>query len=118
MRRSGVSSFRWAGKVDESCQERIVSAIEGATLRAKLLGDAFEAMAVRVVKAVSDVADGFERLYYQAQRVGASATPIRAFEYAVSQLGGTVQGASSSMEEFGKQVRLKPGFETLVASRP
>jgi hypothetical protein len=96
-------------KVDDSTEQRFIGALEGATLRAKLLGDAIEAMASTVVAKVGEVGTQFEQLFYQSQRVGASAQSIKAFEYAVSQLAGSVEGANSSLESFGRFLRLTPG---------
>jgi tail lysozyme len=101
--------------VNESQQRNFVGALEGATLRAKLLGDAIEAMARTVVNKVGEVATQFEQLFYQSSRVGASASSIRAFEYAVSQLGGTLEGANSSLEDFAKFLRETPGATATVA---
>jgi hypothetical protein len=52
-------------KLDESQQRNFVGALEGATLRAKLLGDAIEAMARTVVDKVAAVATQFEQLLYK-----------------------------------------------------
>jgi hypothetical protein len=78
-------------KVDERQQRNFTAALEGATLRAKLLGDAIEKMAGVVVEKVGEVSSQFEQLYYQSQRVLSSVPAIRAFEFAFSQLGGTIQ---------------------------
>ena len=86
-------------------------------LRANLLADAIENMAKIVVEKVGQVASQFEQLYYQSSRVGASAQAIRAFEYAVSQLGGTAEGANSSLESFGRFLRNTPGALSWVAGQ-
>ena len=72
-------------------------------------------MARVVVDKVSQVATQFEQLFYQSQRVGASANSIRAFEYAVSQLGGTVEGANSALEGFGEFIRNTPHAAAALA---
>jgi hypothetical protein len=97
-------------RVDEASERRFTAALEGATLRAKILGDALEAMAKTVADKIAGVAESFEQLYYESQRIGSSAQSIKAFEYAVSQLGGTVEGAHSSLESFGRMMRDTPGF--------
>jgi hypothetical protein len=101
--------------VDQAGQRNFVSALEGATLRAKLLGDAIEDMARTVVDKVAQVATQFEQLFYQSQRLGASASSIRAYEYAISQLGGTVEGANSSLEDFGSFLRNTPHAAEAIA---
>jgi hypothetical protein len=101
--------------VDQAGQRNFVGALEGATLRAKLLGDAIEDMARTVVDKVAQVATQFEQLFYQSQRIGASASSIRAYEYAISQLGGTVEGANSSLEDFGSFLRNTPHAAEAIA---
>lgn len=96
-------------KLDEAGERRFVSMIEGATLRANLLADAVEAMARVVVDKVDQVSKEFENLYYQSQKIGASANSIKAFEFAVSQFGGTVEGANASLEGFADYLRHAPG---------
>src|ERR1700678_750314 len=103
-------------KTDESSQRNFVGALEGATLRAKLLGDAIEAMARTVVNKVGEVATSFENLYYQSQRVGASETSIRAFSYAVDQLGGSVESANSSLNSFGAYINSLPKVKEALAN--
>jgi hypothetical protein len=102
-------------KLDESSQRNFVGALEGATLRAKLLGDAIEAMARTVVNKVGEVAATFEQLFYDSQRLNSSAQSIRAFEYAVSQLGGTAAGAHSSLVDFSTFLRENLGATAAVA---
>lgn len=101
-------------ELDESAQRRFTTALEGATLRAKLLGDALEAMARSIASNVADVAANFEQLFYSSQRVGSSVESIRAFQYAVGQLGGTAEGANSSLEAFGRNLRINPGMELFI----
>ena len=78
--------------IDAASQRSFVGALEGATLRAKLLGDAIEEMARTVVSKVGEVAESFEQLFYQSQRIGASENSIRAFGYAVSQSRWYIRG--------------------------
>src|SRR6185437_14644845 len=102
-------------KVDDASERRFVSALEGATLRAKLLGDAIEATARSVVDSVGKIAEQFEQLFYQSKQFGGSAASIKAFEYAVSQLGGTVEGAHSSLVNFGRWIKETPGSLEFLA---
>ncbi len=98
-------------KLDEAGQRNFVSAIEGATLRAKLLGDAIEGMAKTVVVKVGEVSEELERLFYQSQRVGSSVPGIQAFEFAMKQLGSAAGAADAALESFGYRLRTQPGFE-------
>src|ERR1700677_4394067 len=103
-------------KLDESSQRNFVGALEGATLRAKLLGDAIESMARTVVDKVSQVAAQFEQPYYQSQRLGAAPTSIRAFTYAVGQLGGSVDSANASLNSFGAYINSLPKVKEALAN--
>ena len=101
-------------KVDESAWARFQSTIETATLKAALLSDAIEAAARSIATAVGRIAGGFENLFYASSRLGASVESIRAFGYAVSQMGGTVAGAQSSLKAFGDWMRQTPGAEQFL----
>ena len=105
--RSFLVSLGW--KSDEAQQRKFVNAIEGATLKAKLLGDAIEGMARKVGLSVLSVAEDFEQLYYHAERTGASAKHLQAFEYAVSQVGGSASAAGASFEAMAAKLRENPG---------
>jgi hypothetical protein len=100
--------------VNESQQRNFIGALEGATLRAKLLGDAIESMAKTVVDGVGQAADHLEQLFYQSSRVGSSVAGIQAFEFAFKQLGSSVGDADAALESFGYKLRSQPGFEGWV----
>ena len=101
-------------KIDEPSERRFMQGIEGAVVKANLLADALEGMARVAAEKVSQVAATFEQLGYMSARVGASVQHIRAFEFAVSQLGGTAAGAQGSLENFGKFLRITPGARTFI----
>lgn len=101
-------------KVDDSSWGRFERTITSATLQAKSLGDAIEATARTIVTKIAQAAETLEQLHYQAARSASSVQSIRAFEYAVSQLGGTVDGAAEALEAFGKRIQLDAGFEGWV----
>ncbi len=92
--------------VDKSSERRFMQGIEGAVVKANLLATALEEMARVAVQKVGEVADTFEKLGYEASRAGTSAQHIRAFEFAVSQLGGTAAAAGASVQNFGRLMRL------------
>jgi hypothetical protein len=94
--------------------EKFVNSVERATKIAEQLGAALEAVAAAVTAAVTTVSEKFESLYYASQRVRSSVANIRAFDYAVSQLGGTAAGARASLEGFGDFLRMNPGGEGLL----
>ena len=82
---------------DETGFHRTMESVESLTKKMLGLGVAIEAAAIASIGAVHRIAMGFESLSYQSQRVGASAGHIKEFSYAISQLGGTAEGALSSL---------------------
>lgn len=94
--------------------QKFEAAINRATKVVEQLGTATEAVAAAVTAAVTTISDKFENLYYASQRVRSTVGNIRAFDYAVSQLGGTAAGARASLEGFGDFLRTSPGGEGLL----
>lgn len=94
---------------NEAQQRKFIDAIEGATLRAKILGDVIEATARKVFDAITGMAESFDRLYFSTQRTGTSAATIKDFAYAVGQLGGSADAAQASLEAMGRKLRQNPG---------
>lgn len=112
--REFLVSLSW--KEDEAGRRRFLDGIESATKTVLALGVALEAAAVATVGVVHRIASNFESLHYASSRVGASATNIRAFAYAVSQLGGTTDAALGSLEAFSRKLRESPGQEAWLKS--
>ena len=106
-------------KIDDAAQKKMHTALETLQKRAAEATIALERMAVALATSVvakevftglERMARGFEDLAYSAKRTGSSAGDVRAFAYAVSQLGGTAQGAMQSMEGLARRVRENPGY--------
>ena len=89
-------------------QRRFVDAMKGAEVQAKLLADALEALARKAWDSIADVAEAFDRLYFSAQRTGATASTIKDFGYAVKQLGRSAEAAQASLEAMGQKLRENP----------
>ncbi|MDE8556125.1 lytic transglycosylase domain-containing protein [Pantoea vagans] len=98
-------------QVDESGAKKFDATIANTTLQAVKLGVAVEAAALSVVAFTAKVASGLDNLYWMSQRTGATVAGIQQIGYAVSQLGGTVDGARSSLEGLASFVRNNPGAE-------
>ena len=103
-------------KVDGASEAKFVRAIEGATLRAKLLGDAIEDAARAVHGAVADMARDLEQLYFASQRTKASAENIRALQLALTQVGGSADGALAAVEGIARFMRTNPAGEGFIKS--
>ncbi len=97
-------------KLDESSERKFSDSIARATKFAVGLGAAVEAAALAVGVGVQKMAVNFDQLYYASQRIGASAADIKAFSYAVSQMGGSAEGAMHSLENLARKMRENPGY--------
>lgn len=101
-------------KVDGGSEAKFSRSVAVATKGVIALGVAATAAATAVTAAVTKIAAGFDDLYYASQRTKASAENIKAIGYAVSQLGGSYQGAVASLESFSQKLRSNPGYESLA----
>lgn len=95
-------------KVDEGSGRRWIDWTEEATRFAVRLGTAATATAAAVEVASVKIASGLEKMYWASQRTGASVAGMKSFDYAVSQLGGSVEGAQQSLEGFANFLRSNP----------
>lgn len=102
-------------KIDDAGERRFTQALEGAVLRANLLADAIENMASIAVDKIGAVSTQFEQLYYQSQRIHASEVSIRAFGFAISQVGGHVENANASLQGFGDFLAKTPKAAEAIA---
>lgn len=103
-------------KVDSGSEQKFKNSIEGATKGVLALAAVVATASAALTAAVTKIAAGFDDLYYASQRTKASAENIKAVGFAVSQLGGSYQGAVASIEAFALKVRSNPGYETLARS--
>ncbi|MCW1832037.1 hypothetical protein OLZ33_08485 [Pantoea ananatis] len=98
-------------QVEESGARKFDATIANTTLQAVKLGAAVEAAAFSVVAYAAKVASSLDSLYWASQRTGATVAGIQQIGFAVSQLGGTVDGARSSLESLAHFMRNNPGAE-------
>lgn len=101
-------------RVDGGSEAKFTRSIETATKAVVGLGVTLAAVTTAVTGAVTKIAAGFDELYYASQRTKASAENIKAVGFAVSQLGGSYQGAVSSLESFAQKLRSNPGYEAMA----
>ena len=98
-------------KVDEAGARKFDAVIAGTTLKAIELGVKVEAAALSVVAFTAKIASGLDDLYWASQRTGATVEGIKQIGYAVSQVGGSVDGARGSLENLARFMRNNPGAE-------
>ncbi|HIA7353618.1 TPA: lytic transglycosylase catalytic, partial [Escherichia coli] len=70
-----------------------------------------EGAALSVVAFTAKIASGLDNLYWASQRTGATVQGIQSIGYAVSQVGGSVDAARSSLESLSRFIRNNPGAE-------
>ncbi|HFU1913047.1 TPA: lytic transglycosylase catalytic [Escherichia coli] len=75
------------------------------------MGLAVEGAALSVVAFTAKIASGLDNLYRASQRTGATVQGIQSIGYAVSQVGGSVDAARTSLESLSRFVRNNPGAE-------
>lgn len=103
-------------KIDGNSEAKFQRSVESATKAVVGLGVAVAAATTAITAAVTKIAAGFDELYYASQRTKASAENIKAVGFAVSQLGGSYQGAVASIEAFALKMRSNPGYEGMAKS--
>ncbi len=98
-------------KVDEAGARKFDAVVAGTTIKAIELGVKVEAAALSVVAFTAKIASGLDDLYWASQRTGATVEGIKQIGYAVSQVGGSVDGARGSLENLARFMRNNPGAE-------
>ncbi|GAB7397672.1 hypothetical protein OUHCRE2_11280 [Enterobacter asburiae] len=97
--------------IDEAGASKFDSVLAGTTANAIKMGLAVEGAALTVVAFTAKIASGLDNLYWASQRTGATVQGIQSIGYAVSQVGGSVDAARTSLESLSRFVRNNPGAE-------
>lgn len=101
-------------KVDQAQMKKWDENVTSFEKRLTSLTHKFAATGVAVGVAVDRISRKMDELYFASKRTGASAENIRAFGYAVSQLGGDAGDAQKSLEAVARNLRNSPGFEKFL----
>ncbi len=97
--------------VDDAGAKKFGSVLAGTTANVIKMGLAVEGAALSVVAFTAKIASGLDNLYWVSQRTGATVQGIQSIGYAVSQVGGSVDAARSSLENLSRFIRNNPGAE-------
>ncbi|WP_342222486.1 lytic transglycosylase catalytic [Escherichia coli] len=97
--------------VDDAGAKKFGSVLAGTTANVIKMGLAVEGAALSVVTFTAKIASGLDNLYWASQRTGATVQGIQSIGYAVSQVGGSVDAARSSLESLSRFIRNNPGAE-------
>lgn len=101
-------------KTDDTGAKKSKDALDSNEKSAKILSQTLISLASIAVIAVAKTANELEKLFYSSQRIGASANNIRAYDDAISQMGGSAEGAISSLESVARKLRESPGYEGML----
>lgn len=97
--------------VDEAGAKKFDAVVAGTTLKVIEMGVKVEAAALSVVAFTAKIASSLDNLYWASQRTSATVEGIRQIGYAISLMGGTVDGARGSLENLARFIRNNPGAE-------
>lgn len=98
-------------QIDDAGAKKFDSVIVGVTANVFKMAAVVEGAALSVVAFTAKIASGLDNLYWASQRTGATVQGIQQIGYAVSQMGGSVDGARSSLESLSRFMRNNPGAE-------
>lgn len=101
-------------KTDDTGAKKSKDALDSNEKSAKILSQTLISLASIAVITVAKTANELEKLFYSSQRIGASANNIRAYGDAISQMGGSAEGAISSLESVARKLRESPGYEGML----
>lgn len=98
-------------------QDKFDKGLDAATAKAVAMGEAIYDLAKQVAEAMARILPDLDQLYWQTQRLGSSAADIRAYGYAMSQLGGSAKGASAALENIAEFIKSSPGAAGWLTGR-
>ena len=101
-------------QVDAGSQRNMMDNIGAITVKTAVMAAEVEAAAASVVYAVHKIASQFEQLYYMSRRTADGVENINAFGYAITQMGGSIEGARSSLENLARFLRSSPGAASML----
>ncbi|CAG9268993.1 Phage_lysozyme2 domain-containing protein [Burkholderia cepacia] len=103
-------------KVDQKGLKSFTEGVEVATKSVEKLVLTVTGSALAVGAGVTAFASRLESLYFVAQRTGASAQGLRAFEFAAKNMGISAGTAAGSIENLARFLRNNPGGENYLKS--
>lgn len=89
-------------KVDDASYKKFFDNVAGATKSVNLLGIVTGLTESAIVTMVAKTAEAMEKLYFASARTGSAIASMKAFDFAVSNLGGSAEEAQAAIESLGK----------------
>lgn len=103
-------------KVDAAGESKFKNAADSANKSISELGKSLSAASIGVATLLTVSAAKLDSMAVASQRTGASVGNLKAFQYAVEQLGGTADGALQSIDGLRQKMRESPGYESALKS--
>ena len=101
-------------KTDQQSQKSMLRTVAEVTASLRNLAAVAVAATAAAGVAIAKMASDLDELYYSSKRIGSSANEIKAFGHAVGQLGGSAEGAVTSLENLARNIRQSPGYIGLL----
>lgn len=97
--------------IDGAGQAKFEATLKGVAANVVKLGALVESTGLAIVGFTASIANGLDKLYWAAERTGASVNGIKALGYAASQTGSSAEAAQNSLESLARFMRSNPGAE-------
>ncbi|BEA10564.1 hypothetical protein VEE26_10710 [Escherichia coli] len=97
--------------IDGAGQAKFEATLKGVAANVVKLGALVESTELAIVGFTASIANGLDKLYWAAERTGASVNGIKALGYAASQTGSSAEAAQNSLESLARFMRSNPGAE-------
>ncbi|HFR8650145.1 TPA: hypothetical protein ACHWWS_001035 [Escherichia coli] len=97
--------------IDGAGQTKFEATLKGVAANVVKLGAIVESTGLAIVGFTASIASGLDKLYWAAERTGASVNGIKALGYAASQTGSSAEAAQNSLESLARFMRSNPGAE-------
>jgi hypothetical protein len=114
--REFVVSLGW--KVDEPQFKAMIKNVTAVATAVTEISAAVTAAAYVVDKYVTQMAQKMEKLYFQAERSGASVKSLEALEFGAQQIGMAAGAATSLIEGMTSAMRSNPGLAQMLGITP
>ena len=101
-------------KTDQQSQKSMLRTVAEVAASLRNLAAVAVAATAAAGAAIAKMATDLDELYYSSKRIGSSANEIKAFGHAVGQLGGSAEGAVTSLENLARNIRQSPGYIGLL----
>lgn len=101
-------------QVNTNQQQQFTSAMRSATMQGVMLADTLEAAARKVLDFARSVAEGMEQMYYASQRTGATVQNLKAFDFAMGQIGLSAGDFTKTLDQLQEKINASPGMRGLV----